>query len=612
MSLKVTILTMVIALIISFIMQLSFIYFFSVIVLCLLGYYAIDKIASKYKTRKVIDESFKIARTYLIDSSDIILLIIENQELLWANEEAFEQFSSLRKEQNVKKINLDLYSKESILNYQNKYYHVKKEEKLFVLRNITSQTKEMNSYIENKPNIGFFRIDNYRYLSTSLSNSEFIKFESELKRTLVNWFDDNDIFYNEIDEETYQFCLPTSVLNRLATSEFAEMLVLNETFNEKDIAFSFSLGVATNYTSIIENGNKAEEAMNLAITRGGGQICFFDDENKKYYGTGLNKIHGGARLKAKLMTNTLNNLVTKQDVVYLLTHQNPDSDAIASLFLMRQFIKERSSETQVKLIIDGNATDEIKELITKIDMTDVMFNTVVDKTKKNLLVVLDTQSTKFISHKILLKEIETKIVIDHHQTPVDYIKDAIFSWVEPSTSSTVELMCEIFNVYDISINDISLANLALLGVLTDTNNLKYRVDNNSIETISFLLRCGASISEQLEAQYLTKDLFKIKQMALSNVEFYANYSLVEVQGITDDIILSVIVNEQLKVKSIDAGVIVSKVEDYYKVKIRTNGNINAKILIEEYSGGGHKEQAAGNLSAANIEKLLNKIRNLKE
>ena len=68
----------------------------------------------------------------------------------------------------------------------------------------------------------------------------------------------------------------------------------------------------------------------------------------------------------------------------------------------------------------------------------------------------------------------------------------------------------------------------------------------------------------------------------------------------------------MKVKSIDAGVIVSKVEDYYKVKIRTNGNINAKILIEEYSGGGHKEQAAGNLSAANIEKLLNKIRNLKE
>lgn len=63
----------------------------------------------------------------------------------------------------------------------------------------------------------------------------------------------------------------------------------------------------------------------------------------------------------------------------------------------------------------------------------------------------------------------------------------------------------------------------------------------------------------------------------------------------------------MEISNIYGAVIISKIDDKYKVKMRSDGRVNVKLLLEEYGGGGHMSQAAGILSEKNKELLINDI-----
>ncbi len=610
----ISIITLIFILLIIYAYQMPFITMFTTFILVIIMYYFVGKIINQEENKKYIKENLKIAKMELTDNEKFALIIQKKGKVLWANDYCFEEFPELLKNQEIEEINLDQLDNENRFKYNNNIYQAQIKKNLYIIENVTKEVRHLANLKENQANVAIFQIDNYHYMRNNLTDDNLIIFEKELPTELTNFFEEKDIYYQAIRQDRYQLIIPTSVLEEFMSSNFTQINEIVKKYQEQEIMVTYSMGIASEYESINSTGRKAEEAFELAITRGGAQVVVFTDETTSYFGGATNMIKGNLKMKSRVTVNTLLNVVNKRDVVYLVTHRNPDSDAIASMMLMNKLLKDKTEDIEIKLIIDEKIIPDLEVELKENEEVMYQKNYVIDQTKRNLLIVLDTQSTKIISHQKILEQIDDVIIFDHHQTPVDYIKRTIFSWIEPGATSTVEMMGEMLVAAKVSIKgEKRLANLAILGFLTDTNNMKYRIDSNAIDNLSYFVAAGGSISEAREKEYMELENYKLKHRILSQVNVINNFSIIELSVGYDDILLSQICNDLQEIQGVDCSVIIAPTKkSMFKVKIRSNRKINSKILIEEFGGGGHARQGAGILSYENKEALINKIINYEE
>lgn len=573
-------------------------------------YYFINKIIVAEEEKTYIKKHLEIADTVISDTDKFVIIIVKQNRVIWANDRAYEVFPEFLSNRNIAEIGLDQLTIDNTFKHNNNIYSVDVLENLYIIENKTKETRRINNLEENRPNIGMFQIDNYSYIRSNLKDEHFIKVEKDLREKLIDLFEKYDVFYQEVRQDRYQLIIPTSIVEKFKNNKFSELNEIVKSFNEEGIVITYSMGLAINFESIKQVGKKANEALELAITRGGAQVVLFDDDKTKYFGGTSSMIKGNIKMKSRVMVNTLVNIANKRDMIYVVSHRNPDSDAIASMLLLTKLLLEKT-RADVTVIVDENISTDLEVEIQKQAEVRYQKNFVIDRTKRNLLVVLDTQSPKILSHPQLLEQIDDVIIFDHHQTPADYIKHSIFSWIEPGATSTVELIGEMLISSQVSITgNTDLANLAILGFLTDTNNMKYRVDSNAIEILGFLVAAGGSISIAREKTYTDIENYKLKHKLLMDVFVVNQFSILELPKEYNDIFLSQICNEMQEIKGIICSVVTSPMENGdFRVKIRSNGKINSKILIEEFGGGGHARQGAGILSREKKDLLIQKIHN---
>lgn len=573
-------------------------------------YYFINKIIVAEEEKMYIKKHLETADTVISDTDKFVIIIVKQNRVIWANDRAYEVFPEFLSNRNIAEIGLDQLTIDNTFKHNNNIYSVDVLENLYIIENKTKETRRINNLEENRPNIGMFQIDNYSYIRSNLKDEHFIKVEKDLREKLIDLFEKYDVFYQEVRQDRYQLIIPTSIVEKFKNNKFSELNEIVKSFNEEGIVITYSMGLAINFESIKQVGKKANEALELAITRGGAQVVLFDDDKTKYFGGTSSMIKGNIKMKSRVMVNTLVNIANKRDMIYVVSHRHPDSDAIASMLLLTKLLLEKT-RADVTVIVDENISTDLEVEIQKQAEVRYQKNFVIDRTKRNLLVVLDTQSPKILSHPQLLEQIDDVIIFDHHQTPADYIKHSIFSWIEPGATSTVELIGEMLISSQVSITgNTDLANLAILGFLTDTNNMKYRVDSNAIEILGFLVAAGGSISIAREKTYTDIENYKLKHKLLMDVFVVNQFSILELPKEYNDIFLSQICNEMQEIKGIICSVVTSPMENGdFRVKIRSNGKINSKILIEEFGGGGHARQGAGILSREKKDLLIQKIHN---
>lgn len=578
--------------------------------LIVIVYYYVIKIVKYQEEQNFIKQNLVIAKNMLFDTQKFIIIIVKGKEIVWANDLAYQEFPVILANRKIKTINLDKIDNNEFV-FNTSIYQCEIKNGIYIVTNITKEKRETDLLYENKLNIAIFQIDNYSYLKDNLKGARFIEFEAKFKNQLLGWFSKQKISYQSIGEERYQLLFPSSILAENIAKNFNFLSQLVSSFQEEEIMVTYSMGVATNYDSIQRNGIKALEALDLAITRGGSQVVIFDNDKRRYFGGTSAIVKTNNQIKARVMSNAFLNIVKERDVVYLMAHTNPDADCIASMFLLSELINKKT-ETKVKIILEKQVNQEIEKEIKAIGSKNIVYNYVIDRTKQNLVIVLDTQSPKIVSHPNLIENMDEIIIFDHHQTPDEYIGNTIFSWIEPSSSSTVELIADLLNANNIRLDSKSLANLAILAILTDTNNLKYRVDEHTLTILALLASYGGNIDLAREKQHLSYLDFEKMVKNFNNLELINEKIIMLELEETDDIFLSVCVNEMLEIKEVQAAIILAKIpNNKYKIKIRSTSSINSSMLLEKYGGGGHARQAAGIFSEESKDDLINDIKKIK-
>ena len=230
-----------------------------------------------------------------------------------------------------------------------------------------------------------------------------------------------------------------------------------------------------------------------------------------------------------------------------------------------------------------------------------------------VLIVVDCQSPKIVMSPDVLQKAKKLVVIDHHRIGEDTF-EAAFSFIEPYASSTVELVMELMNFYNMDEElQISALEASVMygGLLVDTSNFTYRTGSRTFEVASRLKDLGADNTEV--KLWLRRDLIRTLEInkLLSQVEIFLDrFAFVVTTDIYDDrIMLAQVAEAALQINGIDAAFMIARI-DQQKVGVsaRSYQQINVQLLMEALGGGGHLNSAAAQIEGKSIDEVYQQLK----
>ena len=232
-----------------------------------------------------------------------------------------------------------------------------------------------------------------------------------------------------------------------------------------------------------------------------------------------------------------------------------------------------------------------------------------------LLIVVDTHRPSNTLSPELIASAKRIALIDHHRRSEEFIDDLLLSILEPSASSTSELVAELikYSPQSISISS-EIATYMLTGILLDTNRYRVRTSTRTFEASMILKEFGASseiADEFLKDEY---EEYQQKTKILSNIAIPA-YGIIVASSPDDEIvertILAKIAQDALQIKGIKASFVIGMIDhDIIQISARSNGSVNVQLLIEKMGGGGHFSAAAAQISNSTISQVNERLKDV--
>ncbi len=302
----------------------------------------------------------------------------------------------------------------------------------------------------------------------------------------------------------------------------------------------------------------------------------------------------------------------------IITHFNPDGDALGSSFGLKLYLEKLGHK--VKSILPS-ASPPYYNWMPSFEDAEIYLEKEKSKFEKyfneyDYIFCLDFNNTNRVNmfSNMLAESTIPKILIDHHEEPSDEFQ---FVYSYPGKSSTCELIYEFICKFT-SANDIDtdIATCLYTGLITDTGGFQFSSTQSSTHQMAAcLIEKGIQPSEIFNNCFNNFSLNRLKLFGFciaNNMKIYEDKSLAILwidkktknQFDIQDGDTEGLVNYPLKVMNIDASILFK--EDYDKIRIsfRSKKDIDVNQIARKFfDGGGHKN-AAGGMSKRNLNDTI--------
>jgi nanoRNase/pAp phosphatase (c-di-AMP/oligoRNAs hydrolase) len=160
-----------------------------------------------------------------------------------------------------------------------------------------------------------------------------------------------------------------------------------------------------------------------------------------------------------LLTNNIIILIRKYKRISIFFHEYPDGDALGSAYGLQKYLQNLFPNKTIKIV----GTDLLKES-EKFDIFDSQETVSKTFISQSLGIILDTANSArvFTQQHILCDDV---VLIDHHPQQEKYCSIEL---IDPSYSSTCEMIYELIKQTDPNHFDEVIAKYLYIGIMTDT------------------------------------------------------------------------------------------------------------------------------------------------
>ena len=293
--------------------------------------------------------------------------------------------------------------------------------------------------------------------------------------------------------------------------------------------------------------------------------------------------------------------------ILILTHENPDGDALGSAMGLYLFLKKQGKDVTV------GCKDRVPHFLDFIPHSDEVVS-LPDGRFYDIGIIVD--SAGFYRAGVEVK-VAKRIRIDHHVGGEFYGRH---DYIDPSAPATASLVYELISSWDESAIDKDIATCIYVGLATDTGFFKYSNTNEyTFELARKLVHYGADPNYvyRMFAERESLNKMKLISKVLDTLTLYED-GLVAGITIFDRFFKETgaqytdsegLVNYPRSIEGVEVAfaMIEKPDEGVWKVSLRSKVSVDVSKIAERLGGGGHKYASGCKIKASSYEEALGKL-----
>lgn len=598
------------------------------LLLAVVGGYAMLKTEMKFR-RELVDYigdlSFRIQRVEGEAVSVLpfgIVLYSEDKTVEWHNQfvvnmfpqqslvgvsldELFPQLVVAMKEAQEKKDNKEKLPKEIRLeiSHEDKFYGatVIPDERLIYLDEITELAVLRQRYEDERLALGIIMMDNIDEASQGMDDQQRTALIAKVTSEITDWAREFNVYLRRLSSDRYLMMLNHRSLDALENSRFLILDEVREMTADLKVPLTLSVGLAFGSDDITELGQLAQSSLDMALGRGGDQAAVKAGQRLSFYGGKSNAVEKRTRVRARVISHALRDLMQESDKVIIMGHKLPDMDVVGAAIGVLKAAQMYKVEAYI--VMEG-MNPSISRLMEEVRKDEALMNRFISTeqamqimTEHTLLVVVDTHKASMTMEPRLVHRASRVVVMDHHRRGEEFISDAVLIYLEPYASSTCELVTEVLQYIHERVSLTPVEATALLaGITVDTKHFALHTGSRTFEAAGFLRRHGADT--MMIQRVLKEDLteFIAKAEIVKHAKMVYDHIAIAVSKSGEpmpQLLIAQVADMLLNMTDVQASFVISERTDgKIGISARSMGKMNVQMIMERLGGGGHLTNAA--------------------
>jgi c-di-AMP phosphodiesterase-like protein len=496
---------------------------------------------------------------------------------------------------------------------------------MIFLTDVTELELLKRRYTGEKLCLAYVRFDNYEDVMKGLPETARANLEGAVAEVLSKWVDMYHGFACRANKENVLCGFTYDALQQMMDAKFDLLDQVRDIKLENKFAPTLSIGATVDGATLAELSLKAGKALELALGRGGDQAVVILDDQNQFFGGTTTVSAKSTRVRARIVAHTIHEQMNEADKVFVMGHINEDYDSIGSAIGVAKMAMSLHKETYIVISGESVALERMRAMAARDEEHDfsedsstyMAISVLEDEalpaiTNKSLLMLVDHHREPLAASKKVLEAIpRNRIIVDHHRRAEDAITPTVLQYLEPSSSSTSELVTELLNYFD---DDLELnsgeATALYSGLVVDTKNFAVQTGERTFEAAAFLRRSGADptvvrqlFKDDLEAFRERYKLIATAKTPVPGVAIAVNRDVAKCGAAS--VIAAQAADTLINIEGIVVGVVINEFDDgSLGVSARSDGTVNVQLIMEELGGGGHQTVAGvqlENMRAKDVE-----------
>jgi c-di-AMP phosphodiesterase-like protein len=465
------------------------------------------------------------------------------------------------------------------------------------------------------PVLAYIQIDNYSDVLKGLSESQRSAILAEVNRRLSEWVGLLEGFLKKYGEDNYIAVFDRRALDAALVDKFDILDTIRTIHGGNRIPVTLSLGVAADEPTVAALGQRAQAGLDLALGRGGDQAAVHIAGKVQFYGGKAKTVEKSTRVKARIVAQALRDIIAGASSVVVMGHANEDYDSLGASLGVARMARFLGKPVHIVTSRPGAAVEKLAECLDEYEEHRTLF---VDPAQAEavigpgtVLFVVDTHRPALVAAPALLGKAEKTIVIDHHRRAEDFIANPLLVYLEPSASSTSELVTELLTYFDEKL-DLTRTEASALyaGIVVDTKSFTVQTGVRTFDAAAHLRRSGAD--PKLVRRLFRVDLDTLKHRAeiINNTETLPGGVVIATytQKISDPQIAAAQAADMLlNIEGVRVSFVLFPIDGGVAVSARSLGDVNVQVILEELGGGGHQTVAGAQLKGASVEDAKSRV-----
>ncbi|MCL2860581.1 MAG: DHH family phosphoesterase [Oscillospiraceae bacterium] len=470
-------------------------------------------------------------------------------------------------------------------------------------------------YEEQKTCIGIITIDNYEEILQRISVEEKPQVLASIEKAIYDWTTPTGGLVIKTERETYIYVFEQKYLKYLEENKFSLLDSIKEINIPGKAQLTVSISISNEGDSDYEKYESSLTGLDIALGRGGDQAVIRNDKQYKFYGGRTQEVEKRTKVKARIISQALKELIMDAENVVIMGHKNGDIDSIGSSLGLYRLVKTLNKPAY---IVNSTYGLSLQNLIQELEKDEEYKEVIIDKAEaitltneKTLLIIVDTHRPSFTEIPELLEKTKNTVLIDHHRKGTEFIENPLLIFHEVYASSASELVAEILQYSEdvIELKEVEVEAL-YAGIILDTKNFTFKTGVRTFEVAAYLRKFGV-------------DIIKVKKWFQSDLE---NYNIIadvikqteivrEIIGISvykennkDAIyICAKAADELLSISTITTSFVIGNTGEAVCISGRSIGDINVQVILEKLGGGGNITTAGTQVVGKTVEEVKTEL-----